>query len=164
MKVLLLLRHAKSSWESAGLSDHDRPLNNRGKRDAPRMGKVLFEEGIVPEIIISSSAIRARSTAKKVAKSSHYKGEVIIESSLYRGGPIEYLNVLRRQPDQTRTVLMVGHNPDIEQLLEMLTRKEIIMPTCSLAAVNLPMDQWKKLTNSTKAEVRKVWRPKELPN
>jgi phosphohistidine phosphatase len=164
MKVLLLLRHAKSSWESAGLTDHDRPLNNRGKRDAPRMGKVLLEEGIVPEIIISSSAIRARSTAKKVAKSSNYKGEVIIESSLYRGGPIEYLNVLRRQPDQARTVLMVGHNPDIEQLLEMLTRKEIIMPTCSLAAVNLPMDQWKKLTNSTKAEVRKVWRPKELPN
>ena len=164
MKVLLLLRHAKSSWESAGLTDHDRPLNNRGKRDASRMGKVLLEEGIVPEIIISSSATRARSTAKKVAKSSHYKGEVIIESSLYRGGPIEYLNVLRLQPDQARTVLIVGHNPDIEQLLEMLTRKEIIMPTCSLAAVNLPMDQWKKLTNSTKAEVRKVWRPKELPN
>jgi phosphohistidine phosphatase len=164
MRVLLLLRHAKSSWESAGLADHDRPLNNRGKRDAPRMGKVLLEEGIVPEIIISSSAIRARSTAKKVAKSSRYKGEVIIESSLYSGGPIEYLNVLRRQPDQARTVLMVGHNPDIEQLLEMLTRKEIIMPTCSLAAVNLPVDQWKKLTNSTKAEVRKVWCPKELPN
>lgn len=164
MKVLLLLRHAKSSWESAGLADHDRPLNNRGKRDAPRMGKVLLEEGIVPEIIISSSAIRARSTAKKVAKSSHYKGEVIIESSLYRGGPIEYLNVLRHQPDQARTVLMIGHNPDIEQLLEMLTRKEVIMPTCGLAAVNLPMDQWKKLTNSTKAELGKVWRPKELPN
>ena len=69
MKVLLLLRHGKSSWESAGLSDHDRPLNNRGKRDAPRMGNVLLEEGIVPEIIISSSAIRARSTAEKVAKS-----------------------------------------------------------------------------------------------
>jgi phosphohistidine phosphatase len=164
MKVLLLLRHAKSSWESAGLSDHDRPLNNRGKRDAPRMGKVLFEEGIVPEIIISSSAIRAHSTAKKVSKSSHYKGQVIIESSLYRGGPMEYLNVLRRQPDQARTVLMVGHNPDIEQLLEILTRKEVIMPTCSLAAINLPVERWMKLTNGTKAELKKVWRPKELPN
>lgn len=164
MKVLLLLRHAKSSWELAGISDHDRPLNNRGKRDAPRMGKVLFEEGIVPEIIISSSAIRARSTAKKVSKSSHYKGQVIIESSLYRGGPMEYLNVLRRQPDQARTVLMVGHNPDIEELLEMLTRKEVIMPTCGLAAVNLPVERWMKLTNSIKAELRKVWRPKELPN
>ena len=164
MKVLLLLRHAKSSWESAGLADHDRLLNNRGKRDAPRMGKVLLEEGIVPEIIVSSSAKRAHSTAKKVAKSSHYKGEVIIESSLYRGGPIEYLNVLRRQPDQARTVLMVGHNPDVEQLLEMLTRKEIIMPTCSLAAINVPVEHWKNLTISSKAELRKVWRPKELPD
>lgn len=164
MKVLLLLRHAKSSWKSAGLSDHDRPLNNRGKRDAPRIGKVLLEEGIVPEIIISSSAIRAHSTAKKVAKSSHYKGQVIIASSLYRGGPIEYLNVLRHQPDQARTVLLVGHNPDIEQLLEMLTRKESIMPTCSLAVINLPVERWMNLTNSTKAELRKVWRPKELPN
>jgi phosphohistidine phosphatase len=164
MKVLLLLRHAKSSWELAGLPDHDRPLNNRGKRDAPRMGKVLLEEGIVPEIIVSSSAKRAHSTAKKVAKSSHYKGEVIVEPSLYKGGHMEYLNVLKRQPDRARTVLMVGHNPDIEQVLETLTRKEIIMPTCSLAAINLPVERWMNLTNSTKAELRKIWRPKELPN
>jgi phosphohistidine phosphatase len=162
MKVFLLLRHGKSSWESAGLSDHDRPLNNRGKRDAPRMGKVLLEEGIVPEIIISSSAIRARSTAERVAKSSRYDGQVIIQSSLYRGGPEAYLDVLRRQPDRNQTVLMVGHNPDIEQLLEMLTRKETIMPTCSLAVVNLPVKRWLDLTKSTKAELRKVWRPKEL--
>lgn len=164
MKVLLLLRHGKSSWESAGLSDHDRPLNNRGKRDAPRMGNVLLEEGIVPDIIISSSAIRARSTAEKVAKSSRYEGQVIIESSLYRGGPEAYLDVLRHQSDRNQTVLVVGHNPDIEQLLAILTRKEIIMPTCSLAVVNLPVKRWVDLTKSTKVELRKVWRPKELPH
>jgi len=72
---------------------------------------------------------------------------------------------LRRQPDKNQTVLMVGHNPDIEQLLEILTRKEIIMPTCSLAVVNLPFaKRWVDLTKSTKAELRKVWRPKELPH
>ena len=95
MKNLLILRHAKSSWEFTDLSDHDRPLNNRGKRDAPRMGKVLLKERLVPQLIISSSAARARSTAEKVAKTSHYGGEISVESSLYRAGSSAYLDTLR---------------------------------------------------------------------
>lgn len=162
MKVLLLLRHAKSSWKNPELPDHDRPLNNRGKKDAPRMGKVLVKEGLVPGIIISSPAIRARTTAEKVAKSSNYEGKIAIESSLYGGGYEAYLDVLRHQPDTYQTVLMVGHNPDIETLLQTLTGNEIRMSTCSIALVNIHVDKWVNLTDGIKAELGKVWRPKEL--
>jgi phosphohistidine phosphatase len=85
MKTLLILRHGKSSWKFPDLPDHDRPLNSRGKRDAPLMGRKLAEEGMVPDVIISSSATRAHDTAKKAAKASGYRGEIVVESSLYRG-------------------------------------------------------------------------------
>jgi phosphohistidine phosphatase len=162
MKVLLVLRHAKSSWKNPELPDHDRPLSNRGKKDAPRMGKLLVKEGLVPGIIISSPAMRARTTAEKVAKSSNYQGEIVIESSLYGSGHEAYLDVLKHQPDKYQTVLMVGHNPDIELLIQSLTGNEIRMPTCGLASVNLPVDKWVNLANGIKAELAKVWRPKEL--
>ena len=103
MKNLLIMRHAKSSWEFTNLPDHDRPLNDRGKRDAPRMGKVLLKERLVPQLIISSSAARARSTAEKVAKVSRYSGEISIDSSLYRAGSSAYLNALRHQTSQYDT-------------------------------------------------------------
>jgi phosphohistidine phosphatase len=81
MKSVLILRHAKSSWKHPELADHDRPLNRRGKRDTPLMGRLLKKEDLVPEIIISSTATRARSTAEAVAKSSGYKGEIILNKS-----------------------------------------------------------------------------------
>lgn len=162
MKTLLILRHGKSSWKLPDLSDHDRPLNNRGKRDAPRIGRVLLKEGIAPDIIISSSAIRARSTAEKVAKVSRYKKEITIESSLYGGGPKAYLNILRNQPDQYDVILLVGHNPDVEQILNILTGTEVTMPTCALSHVNLPLKRWRDLNDGTKGELTKIWRPKEL--
>ncbi len=87
MKSVLLHRHAKSSWKHPDLNDQDRPLNKRGKRDAPIMGRLLKRKDLVPDIIISSTAIRARSTAEAVAKASGYKGEIILNKSLYAVGP-----------------------------------------------------------------------------
>ncbi|MFB3041695.1 MAG: histidine phosphatase family protein, partial [Candidatus Poribacteria bacterium] len=83
MKTLLILRHAKSSWEHPELTDHDRPLNKRGKRDAPRMGKLLRVQGLVPDLIMSSTAKRARSTAKTVARKSGYKEKVELTPAFY---------------------------------------------------------------------------------
>ena len=83
MKTLLILRHAKSSWKFPDLSDHDRPLNRRGKQDAPRMGRLLKEKGLVPDLVISSTATRAKDTATAVAKHSGYKGRKINFESLY---------------------------------------------------------------------------------
>ena len=162
MKNLLILRHAKSSWEFTDLSDHDRPLNNRGKRDAPRMGKVLLKERLVPQLIISSSAARARSTAEKVAKTSHYSGEISVESSLYRAGSSAYLNALRRLTNPYDTVLIVGHNPDVEHLVEILTGNAMTMPTCGLAYVKLSIERWLDLKDDKEGELVKMWRPKEL--
>lgn len=161
-KLLLILRHAKSSWESAELSDHDRPLDNRGKRDAPRMGRKLLKEGIVPHLIISSSAVRAQSTAMKVARACRYEEEILIDSTLYSSGHSEYLNVLTNQDDSYDKVMLVGHNPHSEQLLEILTGKVVTMPTCTVACVRLPIPSWKKVSPQTKGELLNLWRPKEL--
>ena len=161
-KTLLILRHAKSSWDFPELSDHDRPLNNRGKRDAPRIGTKLLKEGLIPQLIISSPAARAYSTAEKVAKACSYDGEIIVNSSLYGSGYSEYLNALQIQNDRYGIIMIVGHNPYSEQLLEVLTGKMITMPTCTVACVKLRIRNWKEVNTRTKGELVSIWRPKEL--
>ncbi|MFZ0896282.1 MAG: histidine phosphatase family protein [Candidatus Nitrosopolaris sp.] len=86
MKSVLVLRHVKSSWKHPELADHDRPLNKRGKLDAPLMGRLLKKKGLVPDNIISATAIRARATTEAVAKASGYKGEIFLDKSLYAAG------------------------------------------------------------------------------
>jgi phosphohistidine phosphatase len=144
------------------LSDHDRPLNNRGKLDAPRIGRKLLKEGLIPQLIISSSAVRAYSTAQKVAKACAYDGEIIVDSSLYASGYPKYLNALKNQNDNYDMIMLVGHNPHSEQLLEILTGKMINMPTCSVACVRLNIRTWKDVNAQTKGELVIIWRPKEL--
>ena len=162
MKNLLVLRHAKSSWEFNDLSDHDRPLNNRGKRDAPRMGKVLLKERLIPQLIISSSAVRAHSTAKKVAKACGYEDEILIDPALYGSGYSDYLNVLINQEDKHDIIMLVGHNPISEQLVEVLTGEIVTMPTCAIACISLPITSWKQIIAKTKGQLLNLWRPKEL--
>lgn len=161
-KLLLILRHAKSSWEFEELSDHDRPLNNRGRRDAPLMGRKLLKEQLVPQIIISSSAVRAHSTAKKVAKACGYEDEILIDPALYGSGYSDYLNVLTNQEDEYDIIMLVGHNPISEQLVEVLTGEIVTMPTCAIACISLPITSWKQIIDKTKGQLLNLWRPKEL--
>jgi len=158
----LILRHAKSSWEFEELSDHDRPLNNRGRRDAPLMGRKLLKEQLVPQIIISSSAVRAHSTAKKVAKACGYEDEILIDPALYGSGYSDYLNVLINQEDKHDIIMLVGHNPISEQLVEVLTGEIVTMPTCAIACISLPITSWKQIIAKTKGQLLNLWRPKEL--
>ncbi len=116
-KSLLILRYAKSSCKDPDLTDHDRPLNKRGKGDAPRMGGLLRREHLVPDTIISSSAVRARATAEAVAKASGYKGEIISNSSLYGAEPQAYIDVLHEISDDHARALIIGHNPGLEELV-----------------------------------------------
>lgn len=162
MKMLLLLRHAKSSWKHQGLSDHDRPLNKRGKRDAPRVGELLQKEGLIPDLILASTAVRARDTAVAVAKSCGYRKQVTLASSLYQAGPESYLKVLQNLDDDINQVLVVGHNPDLEELVEMLTEQVEAIPTGGLAQVKLPIESWSALDNETKGQLVRIWKPKEL--
>ncbi len=141
MKILLL-RHAKSSWKFPDLTDDDRPLNRRGKRDAPRMGRTLRERELVPDLVISSTATRAMDTASADAKHSGYKGKRIKFESLYAAEPAAYLAVLREVADNYHRVLIVGHNPGVEELIEMLTGEIHIIPTCTLAQIEFDIEKW----------------------
>jgi phosphohistidine phosphatase len=164
MKTLLLLRHAKSSWKDPDLPDHDRPLNKRGQNDAPRMGKLLRDEDLTPDLIISSTAARAKKTAELVAKACKYKGEIVLNHSLYGAEPAAYLKILEGLSDKHKAVLVVGHSPSVEDTVELLTGSpDVIMPTCALAHIPLPIQNWAELNKQKiKGKLVKVWRPKEL--
>jgi phosphohistidine phosphatase len=149
VKSLLILRHAKSSWKNPDLPDHDRPLNKRGKNDAPRMGKLLRKENLIPDVIISSTAMRAYATAKEVAKACGYKGEVMRDRSLYAAGPKAYFEVVSCLSNNYHRVLVVGHNPSIEELVEIVTGEIQTMPTCSLAYLKLQINKWSEMDYET---------------
>ena len=162
MKELLILRHAKSSWADGTLSDHDRPLQARGERDAPRMGRLLHTEGIVPDLIITSTARRARETASLAAAAAGYQGEIEETRAFYHATPQAYLDRLRALPPEVGRVLVVGHNPGMEELVEVLTGVEERFPTAALAWVTLPIPGWEKLTLHVEGELLHLWRPKEI--
>jgi phosphohistidine phosphatase len=162
MKSVLVLRHAKSSWKHPDLTDHERPLNKRGKRDAPSIGRLLKREHLVPDIIISSTAIRARATAEAVAKASGYKGDITFNRSLYAAGPQAYIDALHDSSDEYVRVLIIGHNPGLEELVEILTGEIHLMSTCSLAHVKLRVGNWSEIDNKIKGQVVEKWRPRDL--
>ena len=156
------MRHAKTSWKHPELTDYDRPLNKRGKRDAPRMAKLLQEEGLTPDMILSSPTLRTRDTATIVAKYSGYRGQISLIPSLYMADPEEYVKALHNLPDDFKQVLIVGHNPGIAELVELLTMKAEEMPTAAIAYVKLSITNWSSLDSKTKGDLVTVWLPKEL--
>ncbi len=163
MKTLLIMRHAKSSWEETGLHDHDRPLNKRGKLNAPRMGRLLRELDLVPDLILTSSARRARDTAEAVADQSGFEGNIKVEEDLYAAPPEAYLEALTAADDSYERLLIIGHNPGLEELLDMLTDEREALPTAAIAHVDLPIQSWQELTGEISGKLVKLWRPKELP-
>ena len=162
MKTVLIMRHAKSSWKKADVEDHDRPLNKRGKRDAARMGALLREQALTPDLILSSTAKRARKTAEAVAEKSGCKEEAKFLRALYPGGPEEFLRVLRGLPASYERVLVIGHNPGVEEFLDMLTGEGNAMPTAAIAQVKLPIENWTDLGPETEGDLINSWSPKEL--
>ena len=161
MKTLLILRHAKSSWKDSRLADFDRPLKKRGKRDAPRMGALLKQEDLVPDLIISSSAKRALATAEAAASACDYDSEIRATRQLYGADPDSYIDVLRTVPDGYQRVMVVGHNPGLESFIEELTGEWIRMPTAALAQVNVRVEKWSELSLESPNELIANWLPKE---
>ena len=148
MKTLLILRHAKSSWKHPELSDHDRPLNKRGKHDAPLMGHLLKERGLIPDLIISSTAVRAKDTALAVAKAVGYNKEIIFYSTLYAASSNAYIKAIGSISDDDAdcsTILVIGHNPGLEELIEVLTEEMHELATCELAVIEIPTKKWSNL-------------------
>ncbi len=147
MKTLYLVRHAKSSWDNANLSDHDRPLNSRGEKDAPRMGKRLKKRTPQPEVIISSSAARAETTANILAETINYPlSEVKIDPRLYGAEPEDVLSIISELDETISCAMLVGHNPTFTALINALGRCDIAnVPTCGLGVLAFPMDTWQDI-------------------
>jgi phosphohistidine phosphatase len=164
MKTLLLMRHAKSQFKETEIPDFERPLSKRGEKDAPRMGKLIKDKGLSPDLIISSTAVRAARTAEAVAEKSGYKGEVIYNQSLYLGEPDVYLETLRSLEDDKDNdiVLVIGHNPGMESLLQVLSDKVESLPTGAVAYLRLPIRSWSALTPDIIATLAELWRPRDL--
>jgi phosphohistidine phosphatase len=162
MKTLLLLRHAKSGWKHPELADHDRPLNKRGKRTAPLMGALLLDQDLIPDLILCSSAMRAHTTALLVAKACAYAGEIKQIRKLYLAEPQSHIEVLRQVAEKHARVLVVGHNPGLEALIEALTGEAMAMPTSALAQVELSLKRWGDFDADTDCKLVNMWRPKDL--
>lgn len=160
MATLLLMRHAKSSWDDAGCPDHARPLNERGRRDAPRMGRWLVAQGDAPARIVTSSARRARETAELVAAACDPPPPIEVRDDLYHA-TIEHLAAVL--PPLTRPgerLLVIGHNPGLEGLLREWTGESIRLPTAAVARLKVDFD---KATGRWRIRLKELWRPKELP-
>ena len=147
MKTLYLVRHAKSSWNNANLSDHDRPLNHRGERDAPRMGKRLQKRKPQPETILSSSAVRAQTTAHILAQAIGFpESEIVIDERLYGAEPKDVVSIVGELDNALDCAMVVGHNPTFTGLVNALGQCEIDnVPTCGVAILTFSTKTWKNI-------------------
>ncbi|WP_046244930.1 SixA phosphatase family protein [Hymenobacter terrenus] len=150
MKTLYLLRHAKSSWSFDELSDQERPLNDRGREDAPTIGKALAKRHICPDLVVSSPAVRAMSTAVLAAREMKYSHEKItVEPGIYAADVDGLLAIIRSLPDSAGSVLLVGHNPTLTDTVNELSPSVLNeMPTAAVVCLRFECDHW--------AEVSKV--------
>ncbi len=146
-KRITLLRHAKSSWKDASLADRDRPLNRRGNKSAPDMGKRLAELGVRPSLLLTSPAKRARETARLIARELNYPLEFIqSESDLYLATPETILQVVARQDNGFNDVMLFGHNPGITELANRLGDRNIDnVPTCGMVGIELDVKEWTEI-------------------
>lgn len=144
MKKLFIVRHAKSSWDFPELDDYDRPLNKRGKKNAPQMGRRLANRGIKPQLIITSPAKRAASTARRIAKELSFpKSEILKEPLFYHGTNKNIIEILQKQNDDMNEIMIFGHNPGLTDLTNYLSGANIYnIPTCGVAEIDFEIRSW----------------------
>ena len=154
MKTLFLIRHAKSSWDNTALPDKDRPLDDRGKRDAPKMGKRLQERDVKPDMILSSPAIRALTTAEIIAKKLDYKlKDIVVDDRLYAGQADDLLDVIHELGDKLERVMLFGHNPELTEFAHRLSSEIARMPTCAVAEFTFDAKSWSNIGKAKPARV-----------
>ena len=163
MLRLLLLRHAKSDWSHPGLRDHDRPLGRRGVRDAPRLGRYLREHGLVPAAALVSTALRARETARLALEAAGAERDVLTPvPELYGSGPEQILDIVARDGGGASPLLVVAHNPGMEDLAARFLGRYEHFPTAALLVASVPASDWAELSPAT-TTVDAFVRPRELP-
>jgi phosphohistidine phosphatase len=156
MRTLTLIRHAKSSWKDSTLSDFDRPLNKRGEKTAPMMGRLLRDMGISFELIVSSPAVRAISTARLIARQLDYPDDALVENArLYEATADRLLEVVHQLPDKKVDVALVGHNPGLTDFCNYLCGEGIDnLPTCAVASIGFDTDTWQAVYRDTGRLIR----------
>jgi phosphohistidine phosphatase len=144
MKMLMLVRHAKSSWKEGGIPDHERPLNKRGRRDAPMMAERLARRGVEVDLIVSSSATRAVATARAMGEALEYAwDEIVVEERLYEAYAEEMLDVIAEQDDWVDNLMLIGHNPGLTALANYLSSHDIEnVPTCGVVELKYDVERW----------------------
>ena len=160
MKILFLLRHAKSSWDNASLADFDRPLNERGKNTAPFMGEVMTRREYAPSIVISSPANRAATTAKLVTESAGLNSAIRYDDRVYEASPNSLRQVASEIDDAFGSAMIVGHNPGMEGFIRYLTDEIEAMPTAALAVIELNVESWGEI-NADTGKLAELIRPKD---
>lgn len=162
MRILYLLRHAKSSWDDSTLRDFDRPLKKRGREAADRIGRRLAAEKLSNPAVICSPSVRTRETAKLVLKSANLLVEPHFDERIYEASLGELIQVVSEISDDTEVAIMIGHNPGSEELLAFLSGEHRRMPTCALAKIKFGDASW---TDVRAGEGSLEWfiAPKELP-
>lgn len=144
IKTLYLIRHAKSSWEDSSQSDFQRKLNTRGLKDSPLMAKLIKEKNVIPDLIISSPAVRALSTAEIFADEFRYnKDKIVRDERIYEAATSGLITVIREIKDENNTVILFGHNPGLLNLANLLGNKFLQdFPTCAVVGIELKVNSW----------------------
>ena len=161
MKTLFLLRHAKSSWKDETLADFERPLNSRGKRATQTLSAFLTKEKINPDLILSSPAVRARQTIEAILHSSKLSSELRFDERIYEATADKLLDVVSEIEKTSQSVIIVGHNPGLEELLDGLTGESKTMPTGALAKITFKDSNWNSI-GSRAGTLEWLVKPKEL--
>jgi len=150
MKKIVFIRHAKSSWADSTLDDFDRPLNERGKIDAPLMASKLKSQGIIPDLIVSSPAKRAKKTAKIFSKVMQLESEILFDERIYEADEDTLLQVIHSLPTDKNIVFMFGHNPGFTWVVNQLCNVRIDnIPTCGFAIVACSVQNWNEICMET---------------
>lgn len=161
MKTLFLLRHAKSSWDNANQADFERPLNKRGREAAPLIGRFIRQNEVKPDVIISSTATRARETTELVIDASKLKPELRFDKRIYDATWLDLLKVIAGIEDEKESALLVGHNPGFEETVFRLTDEKVTMPTAALVKIKLDIEHWNETTEFC-GKFDWIMKPKEL--
>jgi len=161
MKTLYLLRHAKSSWKDPELQDFDRPLNGCGREAAPLVGRLIRKKKLKVDLMLSSPAARARQTATLVKESAGLSADLLYDERIYEADAARLLEVVMQAAESADSLMLVGHNPGMEELLTLLTGEGQAMPTAALACVALDVEKWMK-ARAQAGRLEWLVRPKEL--
>ena len=159
MRTLLVMRHAKSDWNAEYGRDHERPLNDRGQRSARLIGRVLADEGVAPQRVVSSTAVRARSTATLAKEAGDWDAEIVLDDRIYGGGVDTAIDVARSSPDVDR-LMLVGHQPSWSSLVTVLSGEHVDMKTATVAVITFDIEGWSALASGG-GRIAAVYQPRD---